>query len=346
MRKFSFLFFIAAMSLTACKQDFKKGDKGLEYKIISEGSGAKVKMGDYMQMHICQLINNGKADSLLNDTRTTSGPIIEQIDSVSVPPEYYKILSQMKKGDSLIMRLLTDSMFAQSPGAMPPFFKKGGYFITTVKLINVFTTQAEMDSARSAEMVIKERKEAIENKISIAKEDKTLQTLFKKDNITTVKSELGTYVQIIKPGVGPNIDTSVVVKTNYTGRTLKGKMFDSNTDPAKGHVEPFTVNMTNDETLGQSVIKGWTDGFKMLNKGAIAKFYIPSALAYGKRSAGEDIGPNSILVFDIEVLDVLTKDQARAEMESKVKIRKMNQQKFYDSIAKIHPDTTTTKVKH
>ena len=346
MRKFSFLFFIAVISLTACTQDFKKGDKGLEYKIISEGSGAKVKMGDYMQMHICQIINNGKKDSLLNDTRTTSGPIIEQIDSVSVPPEYYKILSQMKKGDSLIMRLLTDSMFAQSPGAMPPFFKKGGYFITTVKLLNVFTTQAQKDSASSAEMVIKERKEAIENKISLAKEDKTLQTLFKKDNITTVKSELGTYVQIIKPGVGPNIDTSVVVKTNYTGRTLQGKMFDSNTDPAKGHVEPFTVNMTNDESLGQAVIKGWTDGFKMLNKGAIAKFYIPSALAYGKRSAGEDIGPNSILVFDIEVLDVLTKDQARAEKESKVKIRKMNQQKFYDSIAKIQPDTTTTKVKH
>jgi FKBP-type peptidyl-prolyl cis-trans isomerase len=329
MRKFSYLL-LAVIVLTACQQNFKKGEKGLEYKIITaDGSGPKVKMGDFMQMHICQILNNGKTDTLLNDTRTTSGPIIEKIDSANIPAEYFKILSQMKKGDSLVIRMLTDSMFAQSPGSMPPFMKKGNYFYTTVKLLNIFTTQAQMDSARAAEMVIKIRKDSIENIAIAAKQDKEIQTYLKKNNITNAqKTASGVYVQITQPGTGANIDTSVVVKVNYTGMTLDGKVFDSNTDSSKGHVEELPVNMTKDNSLGNSVITGWMDGLKMLNKGAKARFVIPSPLAYGKQQMGEDIKPNSILVFDVEIKNVLTKAEAKADMEKANKERKQKQEEM------------------
>jgi FKBP-type peptidyl-prolyl cis-trans isomerase len=306
MRKFSSLL-LAVTLLSACQQGFKKGEKGLEYKLISEGSGPTVKIGDFIQMHLGQYISDGKKDSLLNDTRKT-GPVIEPFDSSSVPPEYFKILSQLKKGDSMVIRLLVDSMFAQNPGAIPPFMKKGNYFVTTVRVLNIFSSKSQADSAMAAEEAIVERKKAIEDAATIKKEDMVLQDYFKKNNITgVVKSSLGAYVQINQPGTGPIIDTSVVVKVNYTGRTMDGKMFDSNTDSSKGHVQPFSVNMTNDMSLGNSVIKGWIDGLKLLNKGAKAKFFIPSPLAYGKQKMGEDIPANSILIFDIEVLDVLTK---------------------------------------
>ena len=277
---------------------------------------------------------------MLNDSRTNGVPIIEPFDSTSVPPEYFKILSQVKKNDSLVIRLLVDSMFAQNPSSMPPFIKKGYHFITTVKVLNIFNTREQADSCNVAEMKIKQVKDSVDGIKILEQDGKTLQNFFKKNNIKVTKTALGAYVEMIQPGTGMMIDTSVVVKVNYTGRTLEGKMFDSNTDSSKGHVEPLNVNMTNDMSLGTAVIKGWTDGLKMLNKGAKAKFYIPSPLAYGKQKVGEDIAANSILVFDIEVLDVLTKEQAKAEVEAKKMERKLKQKIYMDSIKKAKPDTS------
>jgi len=342
MRKIS-LFTLAVILLTACQQNFKKGDKGLEYKIISTGKGPKIKVGQFMQLQIAQYINNGKSDSLLNDSRTNGASIIEPFDSTSMPPEYFKILSQVKKIDSVVIRLIVDSMFAQNPTSMPPFIKKGYHFITTVKVVNIFNTREQADSCSVAETKIKQVKDSIESIKILADDDKKLQDLFKKNNIKATKTSLGAYVELIQPGTGAVIDTSVVVKVNYTGRTLDGKMFDSNTDSSKGHVEPFNVNLTNDMSLGNSVIKGWTDGLKTLNKGAKAKFYIPSPLAYGKQKVGEDIPASSILVFDIEVLDVLNKTQAKTEIEAKKAERKMKQKLYMDSIKKAMPDTSKRK---
>jgi ABC-type transport system substrate-binding protein len=92
--------------------------------------------------------------------------------------------------------------------------------------------------------------------------------------------------------------------------------------------------MTNNQMLGSGVIKGWTDGMTLLNKGAKAKFYIPSSLAYGAQGAGADIGPNEILVFDIEVLDILNQTQAMADMEATQKRMQEMQQRMMDSMQK------------
>ncbi len=332
MRNISLLAIVAIL-FSSCGQDFKKGDKGLEYKITATGSGEKVKVGNFLQMHVCQIISDGKKDTIVNDTRKNGTPIIEPFDSTSIPPEYFKIISQLRKGDSLTIRLLVDSMFKDNPGVMPPFMKKGNYFLTTVKLLDVFKNQAEMEVARNKDLQIKMEKDSIENIQILAKEDKELQAYFKKNNITGLqKTALGTYVQIIQPGTGAMIDTSVVVVTNYTGSLLNGKKFDSNTDSSFKHTEPFKVNMTNDFTLGSPVIKGWTDGLKLLNKGAKAKFYIPSVLGYGKQKVGEMIPENAILMFDIEVANVLSKAEAKALNEKNLKIKKAIEEKFYDSL--------------
>jgi len=90
--------------------------------------------------------------------------------------------------------------------------------------------------------------------------------------------------------------------------------------------------MTNDYTLGSPVIKGWTDGLTLLNKGAKAKFYIPSVLGYGKQKVGEMIPESAILMFDIEVANILTKAQAKSLNEKNLKIKKDIEKKFYDSL--------------
>jgi hypothetical protein len=80
-----------------------------------------------------------------------------------------------------------------------------------------------------------------------------------------------------------------------------------------------------------------------LNKGAVAKFYIPSTLAYGKQGSGSDIKPNSILIFDIEVLDVLNKEVVRADNAERVKTMKENQKRYMDSVKASMPDTSAKK---
>jgi len=325
MRKISYLL-IVITALTACSEPFKRGDDGLEYKIIADGNGEKVKYGNYMQLHIAQYYATGKKDSLISDSRTAI-PAFEILDSVRTPMPYFKILSQLRKGDSLVIRVLSDTLFKKNPESMPPFIKKGHMLITTVKMLNFFISKEQSDSARQGEITIAEKKQTEKDALTIKGDDKTLNDYFAKNNIKVVKAPMGTYVEIIKPGTGKNIDTSVVVKTNYTGRLMNGtRPFDSNTDSTFGHLEPLFVNMTKDPSLGITVIQGWNDGLTLLNKGAKAKFYIPSALGYGSRGMGQDIPANSILFFDIEVVDILNREQAaKAVGEERRKMEAMQQ---------------------
>lgn len=316
----------------ACKEPFRKGANGLEYKIISSGSGEKLKQNEYMQIHVTQYYQTGKMDSILSETRTGRGPMIEMVDSFSTPPQYFSILTQLRKGDSLVMRSLTDSVYAKAE-FMPNMFKKGHYLFTTVKVLNIFKTREQADSAQKAEMAVYQRLDSLKKLEQIKKDDKILREYFTKNKIDVnklIKAPLGTYVEIIQPGTGPNIDTSVVVKTNYTGRKMDGSVFDSNVDSAFQHVEPYMVNLTKDMSLGYGVITGWADGLQQLSKGAKAKFYIPSPLAYGENHPR--LGPNAILIFDIDVLDVLNKEQAAAEIKAMTKRNEERQKRYIDSL--------------
>jgi len=336
MKKVSSLLLLVVVIFGACKEaSFKKGLDDLEYKIISDGNGPKLQYGNYMQIEFATYYNTGKKDSLLNDSRTSGNPVIEILDSVATPPAYFNILTQLRKGDSVVIRILSDSAFKKAPDQMPPFIKKGHMLLTTVKLVNIFKSKSEADSARNAYIAEMGKKDSVNAIAQLVKDDKILSDYIAKNNIKAVKTANGTYVEIIQPGTGNNIDTSVVAKVNYTGRTMDGLMFDSNTDPSKGHVMPFNVNMTNNPALGQQVIKGWTDGLKLLNKGAKAKFYIPSTLGYGAQGAGSDIAPNSVLLFDIEVLDILNKEQAMADIQVQNKKMQDMQKRYMDSVSNL-----------
>ncbi len=107
-----------------------------------------------------------------------------------------------------------------------------------------------------------------------------------------------------------------VVKVLYTGRTKDGKVFDSNrwNDMPSNRQEmiktyqPDQAEKNNPiEFPLDRVIKGWTEGMKLIGKGGRIILWIPSSLAYGERGTGQDIGPNEALCFDVELLDVTSK---------------------------------------
>lgn len=343
MKKIALVAISAAVVFTACTGSFQKGGEGVEYKIVGGGSGETVKAGQFLEFNVVVTYKNGQKDSVLSNSRDMGAPAIQPIDSNMLGKNYYAILTKLRKGDSVIIRVSTDTIIAKSAMGVPPFMKKGGYMYTAVKVTNIFKTKEEADSAfkKSSEVAMAKAKEKADAQLKV--DDKKLQEYFAKNNIQAVKGTLGTYVQILQPGTGPNIDTTVLVQTNYTGRVMDStKAFDSNTDPSFGHVEPLNVNMTNNPALGVSVIPGWTDGLKLLNKGAKAKLYIPSSLGYGAQGSGDRIAPNSILVFDIDVLNIYNQKEGAEIINKQMKAmqeKQAEQMKQMQHIQKAAADT-------
>lgn len=323
MKKFFYLSVFCVLALAACTGSFTRTKDGVEYKIISKGEGKTVGYGNYIQMHIKQLYNNGTKDTVLMDTRDMM-PRIQILDSVNTPLTYYTILSKMKKGDSLVLKILTDSAFKKNMQEMPPFMKKGKYLYTLVKLVNIFETQDQADSANKAERVLakpvmyKKQLEEIEKDLASKKQqadkdDKLIQDYLTKNNIKAQKTKWGTYITITSEGTGEKLNTDNIAILNYSGRTLdSGKVFDSNTDPKFQHVEPLEVN------LGEfgGIILGFPDALLQMKKGTKATVYIPSVLAYGTSGKGAEIKPNDILIFDMDVTDVTTEEQAIAKQQA------------------------------
>lgn len=107
-----------------------------------------------------------------------------------------------------------------------------------------------------------------------------------------------------------------VVKVLYTGRDFYGEVFDSNRWEDMPEQRKQMIAMYQPDADGKDspiefplngVIKGWTEGMKLIGKGGKITLWIPAELAYGERGAGQNIGPNQALRFDVELLDVTSK---------------------------------------
>jgi FKBP-type peptidyl-prolyl cis-trans isomerase len=103
----------------------------------------------------------------------------------------------------------------------------------------------------------------------------------------------GLQYEVISEGTGPMPKPTDSVTVNYKGTLMDGTVFDSSYD----RKEPVTF------VLNQ-VIPGWTEGVQLMKVGSKYKFYIPSALGYGEHGAGNTIGPNSPLIFEVELISI------------------------------------------
>ncbi len=113
----------------------------------------------------------------------------------------------------------------------------------------------------------------------------------KREGVITTES--GLQYEIIEEGSGERPTASQTVTVHYVGTTIDGKEFDSSV--RRGSPATFPL---------QNVIKGWTEGVQLMPVGSKYNLYIPSELGYGERGAGADIGPNSALIFEIELISI------------------------------------------
>ncbi len=113
-----------------------------------------------------------------------------------------------------------------------------------------------------------------------------------KEGVITLES--GLQYEVITPAEGDKPSATDQVKCHYEGTLLDGTLFDSSVK--RGEPATFGVNQ---------VIPGWVEALQLMAPGAKWKLYIPSSLAYGPQGAGDIIPPNSPLIFEVELIEIL-----------------------------------------
>lgn len=103
----------------------------------------------------------------------------------------------------------------------------------------------------------------------------------------------GLQYEVLEEGTGKQPSAGDNVTVHYTGKLIDGTVFDSSVDRGA----PATFGVT-------QVIPGWVEALQMMKEGAKWRLFIPSNLAYGPNGAGNIIGPNSTLIFDVELIKV------------------------------------------
>jgi FKBP-type peptidyl-prolyl cis-trans isomerase FklB len=115
-----------------------------------------------------------------------------------------------------------------------------------------------------------------------------------KEGVVTLPS--GLQYKVLTQGTGPKPTATDSVVCNYRGTLINGTEFDSSYK--RGEPATFPVN---------GVIKGWTEALQLMPVGSKWQLFVPSDLAYGERSPAPEIGPNSTLIFEVELLSIQNK---------------------------------------
>ena len=118
-----------------------------------------------------------------------------------------------------------------------------------------------------------------------------LQDNSKNEGIVSLPS--GLQYEVLTQGTGKKPGATDKVTCHYHGTLIDGTVFDSSVN--RGQPATFPLNM---------VIKGWTEGLQLMNEGSKWRFFIPPHLGYGDRQVSAQIGPNSTLIFDVELISV------------------------------------------
>ncbi len=153
--------------------------------------------------------------------------------------------------------------------------------------------KAALNEFRTQMMAKMEAKQKTDGEKNIKAGEAFLSSNGKKEGVKTTASGLQYKVLKAGDGKGKTPKSTDTVKVHYHGTLVDGSVFDSSVE--RGEPATFGVNQ---------VIPGWTEVLQLMKEGDKWQVYIPGALAYGPQSPSPKIGPNSVLVFDVELLSV------------------------------------------
>jgi FKBP-type peptidyl-prolyl cis-trans isomerase FkpA len=261
--------------------EFQTTASGLKYKFYKDSAGPNAKLDDILITHM--ILKTAK-DSILRSTFSEGQPIQAMVSKPTFRGSLEEAFTLLSPGDSALFFISADSLFEKTIRApMPPMIEKGTFLKFILKVEKVYD-QEQM------------RREQMEKEARQIKADSVLITNYIKTNgLAAQRTPSGLYYVQTQKGNGESPKTGQTVQVHYTGKLLNGNIFDSSVQ--RGTPFEFTLGM------GQ-VIKGWDEGIAMMKVGEKGSLLIPSSLAYGPSGAGGSIPPNSVLIFDVELLGI------------------------------------------
>lgn len=289
---------------------YKKTATGLHYQIVCKGKGPGPQEGDVLLLNVRYKTSKGE---VLFDTEAHKLPMTLPYSEGAALKDggLGEAVSMLQKiGDSLVCKLSAEKIFGENLDPMTAQYglKKKEKIFLHLKLQDIMPEEAYKKwEIEQITMLQKKHQEKAEQQL--AEDTKAIASYLGENKIIAQSSSSGLYYVIDTPGQGAQPKPGNKVKVNYTGRLLDGKVFDTSlVDVAEQHgihnpqrtYEAITFRLG----AGQ-VIQGWDEGIMYLHKGAKARLFIPSTLAYGSRDVGHGLIPaNAILIFDVELVDV------------------------------------------
>ncbi|MCO5234006.1 MAG: FKBP-type peptidyl-prolyl cis-trans isomerase [Chitinophagales bacterium] len=270
--------------------DVKVSPEGIYYiKSKANPEGKKVNANDYVTVHY-----TGKllSERIFDSSIQRGEPITFKIGIGQVIQGWDKGIPLFLTGEKGTIFIPNNLAYGDS--------EVGGVIPANSPLIFDIEVLETMDNATYMEhQKVLQQKIQAEAEARIAKQgaiDKSIIEQYAKDHhlkLQYLPSGLAYYMT--EEGKGAQVKVGSIAVVHYTGKLLDGTKFDS----SKDRNQPFNVSVGSNR-----VIQGWEQGLPLFKAGGKGTLIIPSTLGYGERGAGGVIAPNSVLIFDIEVLEV------------------------------------------
>lgn len=297
---------LVALLMAACSST-KETKSGYKYNVVRAGDGKLPATG---QILILNMSFKDSKDSIWSDSRTAEYPtMVQKQDSVPQGDFVLEVFQLLTKGDSVTFQVSTKDLFDKTfKSPVPPGVDTTGLFTFEIGVTDVISEE-DARKLQSEIMAKLGEKEAIKQKEQLAIDTVIIDTYLKEKSIVAQKTASGLRYVIDKQGKGENAKQGQTVRVNYTGFILEGPCVDSSIESvarannvyneARAPYEPLEV------VLGyRQVMQGWEEALTLMNKGSKMTVYIPSGLAYGPQQRSEVILPNSVLWFEMEVVDI------------------------------------------
>ncbi len=294
--------------LAACNKSETKSRNGIPYTVITKGSDKSSVKGDYLVLNM--MYKEKSTDSLWYDTADNMPQVIQQDDSIWMAGDQMVqvIFAEMNEGDSVTFDITVQDLFTNTwKQEVPPGVDPEEVIQFNIGLDRILK-QDELMAWYQESMDKQRLKMEAQAEEQLVIDQEIISSYLAENGIDAVATDLGIFIDMLEEGSGEKAETGDTVRVAYAGYLLSGELFDTSYEELareKNLYQEGRPYQPYEFILGQgSVIKGWDEGITELKEGDKARFYIPSTLAYGPQQRSEVIVPNSILVFDLELVEV------------------------------------------
>ncbi len=295
LMKVTFFILFAAVIFSCGKSQDRVTESGLEYKLIVDGDQGVAADSMVMDLDI-KFWYNG--DSLLGENKSP----FQKLPGAESQGPLLELFFELGKGDSAVFSMLVKEYFEKSNlGTPPPGMDENGEIRIDIAVRDVLPMDEYNEKA--------ELKREADRVLKMEKEEVALKDYFEQNQLNPEKTESGLFISIHTEGSGEIPVPGDKIAVNYKGMLLDRSVFDTSIESIARENDLFNENRTYapfEFVVGKGqVIRGWDEALTKIKVGTKATIYLPSSLAYGTRGSGGRIPPNSVLIFELELVDIL-----------------------------------------